>query len=62
MACFSEAKNVKGVLLSSRIQEMAVCEIDPIMNQYRIHVISHVVTFSKVYSSQSIFNEIRVYY
>lgn len=62
MACFSEGKNVKGVLLDSRIQEMVVYEIDPIKNQYRIHVISDVVTFSKVYSSQFIFNEIRVYY
>lgn len=60
MACFSEVKNVKGVLLDSRIQEMAVCEIDPIKNQFRIHAISDVVTFSKVYSSQFIFNEIRV--
>lgn len=48
-----------------RIQEMAVYdyEIDTVKNQYRIYNIDHIFKeiICKVYSSQSIFSEIRVY-
>lgn len=44
---FRNAECKSCVIDSRRTQEIAVYEIDPVKNQYRIHDISHIVTFSK---------------